>query len=66
MANIAVFLPRELPFEILAGVIGVLCTGLAYIFWSHGGKIQQIVLEKSGTRFTRSVRLGLPDGVNEV
>ena len=54
MANIAVFLPRALSLEMLIGVIFVLCSGLAYIFWSHGGKIQTIVLEKSGTRFMRS------------
>lgn len=57
MANIAVFLPRELPVELLVGVLIVLCSWLAYIFWSHGGKIQTIVLEKSGTRFMRSATI---------
>lgn len=57
MANIAVFLPRQLPFELLLGTCAVLCAWLAYIFWSHGGKIQTIVLEKSGTRFTRSATI---------
>ena len=57
MANIAVFLPRELPLWMLAGVITILCGWLGLIFWGHGGKIQNIVLEKSGTRFIRSATI---------
>ena len=57
MANIAVFLPRQLPLEILIGVIAVLVAWLGYIFRSHGGQIQKIVLEKSGTRFMRSATI---------
>lgn len=57
MANIAVFLPRELSVELLVGVITILCAALAYIFWAQGGKIQNIVLEKSGTRFMRSATI---------
>lgn len=57
MANIAVFLPRKLPVEMLIGAIAMLTAWLAYIFWSHGGKIQKIVLEKSGTRFMRSATI---------
>lgn len=57
MANIAVFLPRQLPVEMLAGVITVLILFLGYIFWSHGGKIQKIVLEKTGSRFMRSATI---------
>lgn len=54
MANIAVFLPRQLPLELLIGAIVVLSGWLAYIFWNQGGKIQKIVLEKTGSRFMRS------------
>jgi len=54
MANIAVFLPREMPFGMLIGVIVILCASLALIFKQHGGKINHIVLEKSGARFMRS------------
>lgn len=54
MANIAVFLPRQLPLELLIGAIVVLSSWLAYIFWNQGGKIQKIVLEKTGSRFMRS------------
>lgn len=57
MANIAVFLPRRIPADMLAGVLALLCAWLGYIFWSHGGKIQTIVLEKSGTRFMRSATI---------
>ena len=56
-ANIAVFLPRQLPVEMLAGVVVIMILGLGYIFKSHGGKIQQIVLEKTGSRFTRSATI---------
>lgn len=57
MANIAVFLPRQLPLWMLVGTIALLCAGLAVIFSTHGGKIQKIVLEKSGTRFMRSATI---------
>lgn len=57
MANIAVYLPRQLPVEILMIAITVLVGWLGYIFWSQGGKIQTIVLEKSGTRFMRSATI---------
>ena len=57
MANIAVFLPRQMELEMLIGVIAILCGGLCYIFYSSGGKIQKIVLEKSGTRFMRSATI---------
>lgn len=57
MANIAVFLPRQLSPEMLGGVIALLCLWLGVIFYNHGGKIQKIVLEKSGTRFMRSATI---------
>lgn len=57
MANIAVFLPRELPLWMFIGVLTILSGWLAVIFWSQGGKIQNIVLEKSGTRFIRSATI---------
>ena len=57
MANIAVFLPREVPFWMLCCVLTVLCGWLAVIFKYNGGKIQAVVLEKSGTRFMRSATI---------
>ncbi len=57
MANIAVFLPRELPFEYLIGAVFVLVFWLAVIFYTQGGKIQRIVLEKTGSRYMRSATI---------
>jgi hypothetical protein len=57
MANIAVFLPRPVPVWILCGAILVLCGWLAHIFHARGGKIQKIILEKTGSRFIRSATI---------
>lgn len=57
MANIAVFLPRQLPLNILIGVLFLLCFWLAVIFYTNGGKIQKIILEKTGSRFMRSATI---------
>lgn len=57
MANIAVFLPREMPFWMLCGVIVTLSFWLAYIFRTRGGKIQRIIVEKTGSRFIRSATI---------
>lgn len=57
MANIAVFLPRDVPFTLLIGAISVLVAWLGFIFYTHGGKIQKIVLEKTGSRFIRSATI---------
>ena len=56
-ANIAVFLPRELSLIQLLGVIGIMIAALGMIFKQHGGKINEIVLEKSGARFMRSATI---------
>lgn len=57
MANIAVFLPRQVPLELLILSFMTLSGWLAYIFYNHGGKIQTIVLEKTGSRFMRSATI---------
>jgi hypothetical protein len=57
MANIAVFLPRQLSFWNLLFVLAVFTIGLAFTLRSRGGKIQEVVLSKSGTRFTRSATI---------
>jgi len=59
IANVAVFLPRKelLPIWMFVGFILLLVTGLAHLFYTRGGKIQDIVLSKSGTRFTRSATI---------
>ena len=57
MANIAVFLPRQLSVELLIGVIFILVAWLGVIFRTSGGKIQKIILEKTGSRFMRSATI---------
>ena len=58
IANIFVYLPREgVSLPVMLGVIGILVAGLGHLFYTNGGKIQEIVLSKSGTRFIRSACL---------
>ncbi len=57
MANIAVFLPRPLPLEILFLAMAVLVFWLGVIFRASGGEIQKIILEKTGSRFMRSATI---------
>ena len=54
MANIAVFLPREISIETLALVLFVLVSALGYIFWNQGGKIQKIVLSKTSVAYVKT------------
>ena len=57
MANIAVFLPRQLPFSYLLSIMLLCSVLLFYIFYEEGGRIQNIVLDKTGTRFVRSATI---------
>ena len=57
MANIAVFLPREIPWDLMMLISVVFVAGLGYMFREGGGKIQQIVLEKHNTRYVRSATI---------
>ncbi len=57
MANIAVFLPRQLSFWHLLFVLAVFTIGLGFTLRARGGKIQEVVLSKSGTRFVRSATI---------
>ena len=57
MANIAVFLPRQVPFELMVMISLVFVIGLWFMFRERGGKIQRIVLEKHNTRYVRSACL---------
>ncbi len=57
IANVAVFLPRELTVLQFSLVVTIFVIGLAYIFWQKGGKIQNIVLEKKNTRYVRSATI---------
>ena len=57
LANIAVFAPRQMSLEYLLGSILLLVTTLGYVFYHRGGKIQQIVIEKSSTSYVRSATI---------
>ena len=57
VANIAVFLPRQLPVNLLIVCIILLSVLLFYIFWDRGGRIQKVVYSKTGTRYTRSATI---------
>jgi phosphate/sulfate permease len=59
IANVAVFLPRggDLPAWMFVSFVAILVMGLAHLFYNGGGKIQDIVLSKSGTRFVRSATI---------
>jgi hypothetical protein len=57
MANIAVFLPRELSLDLMFFISAVFVAGLFFMFRENGGKIQKIVLEKHNTRYVRSATL---------
>jgi len=57
VANIAVFLPRQIPVDLMIVVSAVFVLGLWYMFREGGGKIQQIVLEKHNTRYVRSATI---------
>jgi len=57
MANVAVYLPRQLSFFEFLFAVGTLSAGLAYVFWRRGGAIQKVVLSKSGTRYVRSATI---------
>jgi hypothetical protein len=57
VANIAVFLPRKLDVTLLIIVITYFTALLFYIFYIHGGPIQKVVLDKTGTRYARSATI---------
>jgi hypothetical protein len=59
IANVAVYLPRgtDLGIGLFITFMVILIAGLGRLFYTHGGKIQEIVLSKSGTRFVRSATI---------
>ena len=57
VANIAVYLPRQLDISLLVIVLIYFSILLFYIFYIHGGPIQRIVLDKTGTRYARSATI---------
>jgi len=57
VANIAVYLPRQLSPTLLITVMTYFTVLLFYIFYIHGGPIQKVVLDKTGTRYARSATI---------
>jgi len=57
VANIAVYLPRQLSPTLLVTVMAYFTILLFYIFYIHGGPIQKVVLNKTGTRYARSATI---------
>ena len=57
MANIAVFLPRQVSWDMMIMISFVFIVLLGFMFREGGGKIQNIVLEKQTTRYIRSATL---------
>lgn len=57
VANISVFLPREVPIGLLMFIL-LFFTGIIFlIFREGGGKIQKIVLSKTNTKYVRSATI---------
>ena len=57
VANIAVYLPRQLDVSLLLVVLAYFSVLIFYIFYIHGGPIQKVVLDKTGTRYARSATI---------
>jgi len=57
IANIAVYLPRQLNVSLLLIVLAYFSVLIFYIFYIHGGPIQKVVLDKTGTRYARSATI---------
>ena len=57
VANIAVYLPRQLDITLLLIVLIYFTILLFYIFYRRGGKIQDVIITKTGTRFARSATI---------
>ena len=54
LANIAVFLPRSIPLDMMIGISIIFVVGLAFMLRERGGKIQRLVQNKHNTKFVRS------------
>jgi hypothetical protein len=57
LANIFVYLPRELPVAGLVGAVALMLVLHAVIFYRSGGAIQKIVTSKTNTRDIRSATI---------
>ena len=57
MANIAVYLPRQVPVDVMIIISIIFVAGLGYMFHEKGGRIQEVVLSKTNTKYVRSATL---------
>ena len=57
LANIYVFLPRQLPLSYLIGTLILILGLICYIFYNRGGAIQKIVTTKTNTTDIRSATI---------
>jgi hypothetical protein len=57
LANIAVFFPRSISFELLLFTCLFFSTVIFFIFSENGGSIQKVVINKTGTQYVRSATL---------
>ena len=57
VANIAVYLPRKVPFEYFLMFLFFGVLGLYYIFYKRGGRIQEVVSSKINTNYIRSATI---------
>lgn len=57
MANIAIYLPRQMSLGWLVFSLTTLTVFLGIIFYSKGGRIQSIVMAKTNTQFVRSATI---------
>ena len=57
VANISVFLPRQISFQLLLVILVFFTAIMFLIFKEGGGKIQKIVLSKTNTKYVRSATL---------
>jgi hypothetical protein len=54
IANIAVFLPRQIDLSTLLIIAFVFVAFLGFMIRENGGKIQEIIVEKTSTKFVQS------------
>ncbi|KPM47502.1 hypothetical protein [Jiulongibacter sediminis] len=57
VANISVFLPRQISFTMLILILVFFTGTIFFIFREGGGKIQKIVLSKTNTKYVRSATI---------
>ena len=57
MANMAVFLPREVDALTLTGISALFIAGMGWMFKEQGGKIQNVVISKTDTNYVKSATL---------